>query len=121
MIAHTYGLDIVPGKEPPTVRLSNGDTDFVLYFDIYASEGELLIEEDTTAVLRGRRPDGTAYESAVVLDGNIAVVEGDSEITAVAGKGLFEISMTHDGKFLSTQNFLIVVEENPREESNDST
>lgn len=116
MITHTYEIDIVPGKMPPVVRLSQGDTDFVLYFEIMASTGELEIEVDTTASLRGKMSDGTTYEAVADLNGTMLTVEGDEDLTAVAGKGLFEFCLTHDGKYLSTQNFPIIIEENPKEE-----
>lgn len=108
----SYKLDMVPGGVPTVVRLSQGDEDYTLVFELYASSGEFTIESGTTVRIHGTKPDGNGYSVDAVLDIENAkvTVEGDIQMTAAAGKGNYELVLYKGGKKLKTANFIIWTE-----------
>lgn len=115
MITKNFNLDIIPGGSAPMIRLSQYDQDFTIILELFARRGEFIIESGTTAVLRGTKPNGDAYEAPVLLSGNIATIHGDGKLTDTEGTGVFELCLTHSRKELYTSNFTIVIEEAPTE------
>ena len=115
MITQRYFLDIVHGNVPVIVPVSQYDSDFTLIFSLYASTGEFTLEEDTTATIRGTKGDGNGYSVDATIDIASAevTVEGDEQLTAIAGKQLFELTLWKGQKHLSTANFILNVEEAP--------
>lgn len=115
MITQRYFLDIVHGNVPVIVPVSQYDSDFTLIFSLYASTGEFTLEEDTTATIRGTKGDGNGYSVDATIDIASAevTVEGDEQLTAIAGKQLFELTLWKGQKHLSTANFILNVEKAP--------
>lgn len=115
MITQRYFLDIVHGNVPVIVPVSQYDSDFTLVFSLYASTGEFTLEEDTTATIRGTKGDGNGYSVDATIDIASAevTVEGDEQLTAIAGKQLFELTLWKGQKHLSTANFILNVEKAP--------
>lgn len=112
MIIYTYALDMVPGGKVTDVVLNQYDSDFELNFELYARKGEFSIEEGTTVAIRGTKADGTGYsvDSTLNEDGTVTV-QGDIQITAVAGRGTYELTLySEEGEELNTANFYILTE-----------
>ena len=112
MIDKSYSLDMLPMDPIPVVEVSQYDTDFQILMLLYASNGDLDLS-GTSATLRGRKPDGTPYEKAVYKTGQSVVLQGDTNLTDVAGKGIYEICLTSQSKDLHTSNFILRVEPSP--------
>lgn len=113
MLTQTICLDMVPRGDRPTVHLNQGDADFVVVIKLIAPEEDFTVVSGTTATLRGTKPDGTSYTKGASINNKIVTVSGDSNLTAAAGKGVFEICLTYRGKELYSSNFYIAVEARP--------
>jgi len=145
-LQYKYDLDMGPGKRFPTiVKLSQYDEDFELVFRLHSEDGALDVRNATvgtvvhvtTAEIRGTKSDGNGYSATCDVgadtDGTPTVtfvskdhisVDGDKhaqQMTAVAGKTPFELTLYHseteDGetttRIVSTGNFLLEVERAP--------
>ncbi len=112
MITKTYQLDMHAGGAPVIVHLSQYDSDFSLVFNLYSSSGAFTIESGTTAAIRGTKKDGMGYSVNATLDisNKKVTVTGDQQMTAVAGKNIFELTLTKNNKELNTANFILDVE-----------
>ena len=112
MITKTYQLDMHPGGIPVIVHLSQYDQDFNLVFNLYSSSGVFTVESGTTAAIRGTKSDGMGYSVNATLDisNKKVTVAGDQQMTAVAGKQTFELTLTKNNKELNTANFILDVE-----------
>ncbi len=112
MITHEITLDMVPGGKPPELRLNQYDSDFLVSFSLNARSRPFELEEGTTAAIRGTKPDGNGYSAEATVDREsiTVLVTGDEQMTAAAGKGIFELTLYHGQKKLNTANFLIIVE-----------
>lgn len=112
MIVKTYDLDIHSSGIPVTVHLSQYDSDFSLIFNLFSSTGSFTIESGTTVAIRGTKKDGMGYSVDATLDiaNKKVTVAGDQQITAAAGKNIFELTLTKNDKELNTANFVIEVE-----------
>ena len=112
MITKTYQLDMHAGGAPVIVHLSQYDSDFSLVFNLYSSSGAFTIESGTAAAIRGTKKDGMGYSVNATLDisNKRVTVTGDQQMTAVAGKNIFELTLTKNNKELNTANFILDVE-----------
>ena len=110
MITYTLPLDITPGEYPTRVYLSQYDSAFTLIFNLFTTEGILTLGSGVTAAIRGTKCDGNGYSAAATINGNTVTVEGDQQITAVAGENYFEHVLSKNGQELATANFVIFVE-----------
>lgn len=114
MILYSYEIDMVPGpgQGRTTVMLNQYDDNFYIDFHLFARIGTFVIDEGTTAEIRGTKPDGNGYSASAVVDvTNMTVlVTGDQQMTAAAGTSQYELSLVKDGKELNTANFDIYVE-----------
>lgn len=113
MITKKYSLDMNPGGQPVVVHLSQYDEDVRLVFSLYSSYGTLNVESGTTAVLRGTKADGNAISIDEQLSKNgdevTVTVDVDKQMTAAAGKNLYELTLYSGSKRLSSANFVIQV------------
>ncbi len=103
-------IDMSPGGHAPAVYVNQGDTDFTLLIHLYNSRGRFTVESGTSAKLRGRKADRTAYERSGSLSGQNVTIAGGTDMTSAAGTGIFEVCLTHGGHELYSQNFQIHVE-----------
>ena len=112
MITHSEKLNMTPGGIPVVIHLSQYDDDFSLVFDLYTTDGTLSIQSGTTVAIRGTKSDGNGYSVDATIDINNSrvTVTGDQQMTAAAGKNIFELTLTKDGKELNTANFILDVE-----------
>lgn len=112
MVTREFDLDLIPGKNHKEIHLSQYDTDFRLLVSLFSSDGTFSLENGTTAAIRGTKPDGNGYSADCSLDiaTGIVTIEGHQQMTSVAGKSVYELTLYKDGKELSTVNFFLIVE-----------
>lgn len=110
MVTYEYDLDVTPGGIPVQVNLSQYDQDYELRFRLYSRNGTLDIRPGTAVGIRGTKRDGNGYSVHAAISGDVVTVSGDQQMTAVAGKQTFELTLTDAGKELNTANFTVNVE-----------
>ena len=110
MITHQINLDMVPGGAPEVIHLSQYDNDATLIFSLYASSGLFTVADGTTVAIRGTKTDGNGISLDAAISGTTVTVDLDQQITAVAGRNVFELTLYKNGKELNTANFIIDVE-----------
>lgn len=112
MITLTNRIDMRPGVVPLVIHLGQYDSDFSLVFELYSSAGNFTVESGTTAMIRGTKTDGNAYDADATLDvsAKTVTVVGSEQMTAAKGRNVYELVLTKSGKVLSTANFILDVE-----------
>lgn len=111
-ITKTNKLNMTGGGVPVIIHLSQYDEDFTLVFELYSSDGDFTVTSGTTAAIRGTKADGMGYSVDATLDvtNKKVTVAGDQQMTAMAGKNIFELTLTKSNKELNTANFILDVE-----------
>ena len=119
MLKRTYELDMVPGGIPLSIHLSQYDSDVLLVFRLYASQGTLTIPESgVVAQIRGTKLDGNGISADCTLEivdsVPVVSVQVTKQMTAIAGKNTFEIVLKAVGVSteydLPSANFYLEVE-----------
>ena len=67
MIVYRRLINMVPGGQVAVVNMSQYDSDVTLEFELYASEGTFVVQDGTTVLIRGTKPDG----NGISLDGTL--------------------------------------------------
>lgn len=113
MVTQEFELSVTPVGDPPVIHLNKDDADFQLVFYIDSRSGTFTMENNTTAQIRGTKPDGTKYQAtgSVSVANKKVTINGDKNMTNVPGIGIFEICLTHYRKELYTQNFKVYIED----------
>lgn len=111
----TREIDIAPGGVPAYISLNQYDSLFRLSLTPFCSDGSVALATDGTGAvctIRGTKTDGTIYTHTAAFDGTTVTVYGDVQITAVAGRQVFEIVFWNadQSKELATANIIISVE-----------
>ena len=112
MITHARKIDMYPASVPVVVHLSQYDDDFTLEFTMFSSVGEFTVETGTTAKIRGTKKDGKGYSANATINTTQkkVTVTGNQQMTAIAGRNVYELVLTRNSKVLSTANFILDVE-----------
>lgn len=114
MITINTKIDMRHGAVPKVIPLSQYDSDFTLTFDLYASDGSFTVQSGTTAAIRGTKTDGEPFSMDATVSGSTVTVTGTHEqmqqLTAAAGRNVFELTLYKSGKELNTSNFIIFCE-----------
>jgi hypothetical protein len=112
MITLNYTLGVYPAYNGTVAKLSQYSNDFTLIFTLTNDYGDFVLEDGTTAQIRGTKADGNGYSANCTIDieAQTVTVTGDEQITAAAGDNTFEIRLIKDEKILNTVNFTIWVE-----------
>lgn len=114
MITYTYDLDIVPGAVPLVVHLKQYDTDAVLQFKLFSRLGALNLPASSLPLsdvsVRGTKSDKTGYSAVASYSNYVVTVEVDEQMTAVAGKQPFEITLANSDGTLITATFFLDVQ-----------
>lgn len=112
MITLNYTLGVYPAYNGTVAKLSQYSNDFTLVFTLVNDYGDFVLEDGTTAQIRGTKADGNGYSANCTIDieAQTVTVTGDEQITAAAGDNTFEIRLIKGGKILNTVNFTIWVE-----------
>ena len=112
MITLPYELNLYPASTPIAVHVSQYDSDFSIVFTLVNTHGTFTLESGTTAEIRGTKRDGNGYSASCTIDitNKKVTVQGDQQMTAVAGANVYEIALLKNSKVLNTANFVLVVE-----------
>ncbi|MBR3237421.1 MAG: hypothetical protein IKF99_03190 [Oscillospiraceae bacterium] len=112
MIQLYQTLDLRPIGIPQTLRLSQYDSDFEIIFELTNFDGTWILDTGTTAEVQGTKTDGHGYSADAVFDDQLKTVTiaGDVQMTAAAGRNVFEVVLFHDGDRLGSKNFILDVE-----------
>lgn len=112
MIQLYQTLDLRPIGIPQTLRLSQYDSDFEIIFELTNFDGTWILDTNTTAEVQGTKTDGHGYSADAVFDDQLKTVTiaGDVQMTAAAGRNVFEVVLFHDGDRLGSKNFVLDVE-----------
>ena len=123
MIVYRRLINMVPGGQVAVINMSQYDSDVTLEFELYASEGTFVVESGTTVLIRGTKPDGNGISLDGTLEStqdpetgqyvHLVTVEVTQQMTAVAGKALYELSLRKDNVELNTANFVLDIERAP--------
>ena len=112
MLTLTNRIDMRPGAVPLVIHLGQYDSDFSLVFDLYSSAGNFTVESGTTAMIRGTKTDGNAYDAdaTINISAKTVTVAGSEQMTAAKGRNVYELVLKKGTKVLSTANFILDVE-----------
>ena len=110
MITHIYDLDVVPGAVPVVVPLKQYSDDVILVFNVFSRFGVLDLGTGVTVAIRGTKPDGNGISINVSLNGNAVTVQVDKQMVAAAGKALYELVFSRNGKEFITASFILYVQ-----------
>ncbi len=109
MITHEFYLDMVSGERKSEIFLNQYDDDFQLKINLIAWCGEFSVSSGTTAVLKGTKVDGNGFIANCTINGTTVMVDGNKQLTAVAGKSTFELTLYNNGKELNSSTFIVNV------------
>ena len=108
---------MVPGGKVEVINMSQYDSDVILELELYASEGIFVVQSGTTATIRGTKPDGHGIDIDADIETTQGVttvtVEVDPQMTAIAGRALYELRLLKDEAELNTANFVLDIEQAP--------
>lgn len=114
-IFREFNINMIPGKPPLIIHVSQYESDFVYTFNLVSGKSALAIPETSIAIIRGTKRDGNGYsvEAALDAENHKVVVMGDVQMTACAGRSVFELAIINDEKTICTANFFLDVERAP--------
>lgn len=106
----SYTINIIPGyAADPSVRVSQYDKNYPIYFTVMDGDTEKDLT-GTTAYFSMLKPDGTkAYEECAISDGKV-ILFVTPQMSAAAGEGTANITLTKGTKKESTSQFSFVIE-----------
>lgn len=112
MITINTKLDMRHGAVRPTIHLSQYDSDFTLVFELFSSDGTFTVESGTTARIRGTKSSGTGFSADATIDTTTKTVSvtGNQQMTASAGRNVYEVTLYKDNKELNSANFILQCE-----------
>lgn len=113
MITQYHRLDVIPGGAVTVVHVKQYQTDAVLVFDLYSRLGNFEIPlRYTDCIVRGTKPDGNGYSATAVCDYSLSrvSVQLTEQLTPVAGRCPFEISITDSAGDMITATFILDVQ-----------
>ena len=105
-------LDLVPGKIPEIVRVSQYDKGLRTFEANLTYDGESYsISEDHRVVISGTKPDKKSFEYTCAFDDDTVTVVVTEQMSAVFGDVPCEITIyNEDGDRISSTNFILRVE-----------
>lgn len=106
----SYTINIIPGyAADPSVRVSQYDKNYPIYFTVMDGDSEKDLT-GTTAYFSMLKPDGTkAYEECAISDGKV-ILFVTPQMSAAAGEGTANITITKGTKKESTSQFSFIIE-----------
>jgi len=115
MYVQTHDLSVIPAGVRPIIHVSQYDNQQeALRFLLYKENALFPVPAVASAVIEGRKPDGTAFiYSAVTINGNAVVFDLTQQMTAVYGDVLCELRVRTTSEIVGTINFILRVEEAP--------
>ena len=112
MLTKQYNIDMTPGGVQVIVPLNQYENDVTLQFHLFTRDGSLSIESGTTAAIRGTKKDGLGIDTVtgVSLSGNTVTVQVTEQMTAIAGRNVYELCLEKGNKKLFSSNIVFMVE-----------
>ena len=114
MIERETALYLDKTTDPVRIRVSQFDTMWRFVFTILYRDRLWRLPGGASAVLNGRKPDGTVFAYEAEIEDNCVCLDCDIQMTAVAGATVCELSILSEGKVVGTANFLLDVEAAPK-------
>lgn len=99
-------LEIQPTGIPTVVRLSQNENGRQIRLTLRGNESNF--PAGCLVTISGTKPDGVVYSASGELDGNVAVINEDTQMTAVSGMWKARVNVTYGGSTIATE--LIVFE-----------
>ena len=99
-------LEIQPTGIPTVVRLSQNENGRQIRLTLRGNEDDF--PAGCLVTIAGTKPDGVVYSAEGELDGNVAVINEDTQMTAVPGMWKARVQVTYGGSTIATE--LIVFE-----------
>lgn len=109
LVSKSFSIDIVPGKTPPTIHVSEKDIGRLYYISIVDDGTPFSIPSGTTAKVEGTIGPYGFSENADVIN-NTIIVTLRSKMTAIKGKVWTKIKLTNNGDIASTCAFWLDVD-----------
>lgn len=119
MVTYKIDLDITPGGIPKIVHVKQYQTDATLEFKLHTRRGTLNIGNVTDCSIRGTKTDGNGYSASAeefVVSTNTVRVKLASQMTAVAGRQPYEITITDSTGKMITATFYLDVQRSALDE-----
>lgn len=113
MINQYHRLDVIPGGPIVVVHVKQYQTDENLYFNLYSRLGDLDISAAyTDCTIRGTKSDGNGYSASATCDtvNKRVTVKLTQQMTAVAGRQPYEITITDSTGKMITATFILDVQ-----------
>lgn len=113
MIVQAHNLDVIPGGGLTVVHVKQYQTDGNIVFKLFSRNGELTIPATFTGcTVRGTKTDGNGYSANATCSyaSNEVTVAITEQMTAVAGREPYEITITANSKVLITATFILDVQ-----------
>lgn len=121
MITKNVTLYLGRSPLPVYVNVSQFDTMWAFQFSIIYAGQPWTIPSGANIILNGRKPDGNVFAFSGTVADNVATVNCDVQMTAVAGLVECELSILASGKVVGTANFTLAVEAAPKSPSDISS
>ena len=112
MLEYTIDLDVTPGGIPQIIHVKQYQTDAVLQFNLWSSKGDLSIGSVSDCAIRGTKSDGNGYSVSASYSSTNRCVTAHltAQMTAVAGKQPFELTLTDSTGKMITATFYLAVQ-----------
>ena len=112
MLTYNIDLDVTAGARPALIHLKQYQTDAQLVFKLYTTSGTLSIGTVTDCSIRGTKSDGNGFSAtATYSSGNQTVsFHVTDQMTAVAGKQPYELTLTDSTGKMITATFWLDVQ-----------
>ena len=112
MIQNSIDLQLTPGGIMPRVHVSQHESGSrTLVFRLWDGKSEYSIPPGCMATLYGRRPDGAGFSTPCDGSGGVLSASVTADMTQCAGRTECEIELVFGQTRVSTENFLLLVEQ----------
>ena len=96
------------------IKVSQYDTGRQISVSLLKNDGSMFaIPPETTAMINGKKPDGTGFTYECSIVGNKVLVDMKDQMTVLSGNVKCEIVLSKDKERIATANFILDVEESP--------
>lgn len=109
LVSKSFSIDIVPGKIPSTIHVSEKDIGRLYYISIVDDGTPFSIPSGTTAKVEGTIGPYGFSENADIIN-NTVIVTLRSKMTAIKGKVWTKIKLSNNGDIASTCAFWLDVD-----------
>ena len=105
-----YEIPIIPGKVPPVIHISQGDSGRIISLQITGDN----IPAAAQAEIKGIRPDGAGVTQTVQYgtgtSKGLIVWAVNRLFTEIEGDAICEVYLNYNSQYIGTQNFILRVE-----------